>query len=780
MNTHIFRIACLSLMLCLLAAGIASGHTNEHKQFPDFDIPDIDELDDLEDIEDVIEDIGDIAYIVENLGGFGLSMDQEDPITTSLDDAITDVPFLDTYPVSHFSGDRDFIPLFEMSRDSEGNSLLMPGRYDHELETFCLHAGTYGPGQGEGYLYAPLKGPWAHIIRDILKNSETHPEFSQREIQSLVWAVQARSKISDMNSDMQRVARTLLTNDQIGEINMDAYGIIPQDLMGEVFDYINVPSGVERVMRANADIRRLMIEEAVSYDEIEAIAILTGEPLMGEDDREIPAERWSYHPDGYYIRYDPISYPRTHIEIAVPDQCAIEYDDDGAIISIEDEHSNRLELINGILTFYYRDVNDPWNTLHDDFGSFNVNVNSQWISEHRSEVIRLCGEGDWVDTITDIGEFSQALDAHLGSGRFADTETRLDAMDLAKEIWMSAVIRANLTKTSLMAAKDLEWHDWRDSYQPYDPSDDTANPGDRGRQRLGGRHPRPSLDPDAGNNALMQKFKPDKNPEAASTMDAVNKFSDLNGKLSMIQSGAQSFANSLGFNIPNKIFNDGLKWVVNMWEYCTNEISSDPPRFDYDQIADPEPFEYYFLESPADGPPDMVNAQNAMLTAFLDVAILLKAALISVERQSGAAIDGDDHWAWEQAKACVYYRRQAGYAMYIAADRIDEYLALLRADGIIDIFVTPEDFRDGQQQLANEGYSPEGIEAARTLGIPDPFINGYLARELAQDPVTASGSILEAAEELAVALRQYGNFLINLPDAYPEGELQDFTVGISP
>ncbi len=782
MNTHIFRIASLSLMLCLLAAGVASGHTNERKQFPDFDIPDIGDIDDLEDIEDVIEDIGNIAYIVENLGGFGLSTDQEDPLTTSLDDAITDVPFLDSYPASHFTGNRDFIPINEMPRSPDGGRLLMPGRYSNDLETFCLHAGSHGPGHGEGYLYAPLKGPWAYIIRDILKNSETHPEFEQREIQYLVWAVLARTKLSDMNTDMQRIARQLLSDEQIGEINMGAFGIIPNDLMGEVFTYIDVPHEVEQVMRANADIRRLIIEEAASYDEIEAIAILTGDPLMTGEDREIPAERWSYHPDGYYIRYDPSGYSSTHVEIAVPDQCAIEFGNDDEIISIEDEHGNRLEINNGILTFSYRDVNDPWNTLQEEFGSFNVdgNVNSGWINGHRSEVIRLCGDGDWVDTIVNIGKFSYALDAHLASHGFSGNESRLDVIDLAKEAWMYAVISANMTKDTFLAAKDFKQFDWRLRWRPYDPSGDTANPGSRGRQRLGGRDPIPSRNPEWGDNPRIQEFKPDKSPEASNTMDAVDKFSDFNDKLSWIESGPMHLVNSWGFAIPNKIFGDGLKWVVNLWEFCAGELSDDPPRFDYDEIAEPGSFTYYFLESPADGPPAMVNTQNAMLTAFLDVAVLLQAALTSAERQSGAAIDGDDHWAWEQAKACIYYRRQSGYAMYIAADRIDEYLALLRAEGVTDVYVTPEDFRDGQQRLANEGYSPESIEAARTLGLPDPIIDAFLERELAEDPGTASGSVMDAAEELAVALRQYGNFLINLPDAYPEGELLDFTVGVSP
>lgn len=778
MNTYILRIASLSLMLCLLAAGVASGHTNDRKQFPDFDIPDFDDLDDIDDLIDQFEDI---SYIIDNLPGFGLSMDQEDPITTSLDDAITDAPFLDIYPVSNFIGDRQFITLNEIPRAPDGSRMLMPGRYDHDLETFCLKSGTHGPGHGEGYLYAPLQGPSAEIIRDLLKNSETHPEFGQSDIQYLVWAIIARTKFSDLTNDQRNIARQLLSDSQISELNMGALGIIPQDQMGAVFEYINVPAGAERVMRSNADIRRLMIEEGTSYADIEAIAILTGDPPMSVDDVEIPAERWSYHPDGYFIRYYPRGYSQTRIEIAVPDQFTIEFGSDREIISIEDEHGNRLELNNGILTFSWRDVNDPWNTLHEEFGSFNVNVNSGWINGHRAEVIRLCDGSDWVDTIVKIGTFSHALDAHLGSGAFNGMDNRLDAMDLAKEAWMYAVIRANMTKDTILASKELDDYDWRDRWRPYDPSDDVANPGRRAHQRIGGRDPRPSQDPDFGDNPQIPEFKPNQHPEASNTMDTVDKFGNLTDKMAWLESGSRMHAaNTIGFAIPSYIFGEGLKWVVSMWQYCTGQLSIDPPRFDYDQVAEPRSFDYYFLESPADGPADMVDAQNAMLTAFLDVSVLLEAALTSMERHSGASIDGDDYWSWEQAKACVYYRRQAGYAMYPAADRIDEYLALLRADGVTDIYVTREDYTDAQEQLAIHGYSPESMEAARTIGMPEPMIQAFLNREIANNPYEMSGSVMEAAEELSAALRVYGNYLINLPDAYPESEVQGYTLGISP
>ena len=65
---------------------------------PDTDIPDLDDLEDVE-MEDVLAELASLA----------LGVDEESPLTTSLDDAKTEVPFLD-----------DFNPQFCEWRDCSG------------------------------------------------------------------------------------------------------------------------------------------------------------------------------------------------------------------------------------------------------------------------------------------------------------------------------------------------------------------------------------------------------------------------------------------------------------------------------------------------------------------------------------------------------------------------------------------------------------------------------------------------------------------------------------
>ena len=56
-----------------------------------------------------------------------------------------------------------------------------PGRNQFQAASYCLHAGTHGPGRGDGYLYAPLEGSRSGVIRAILQGSVGHPELPQQD-----------------------------------------------------------------------------------------------------------------------------------------------------------------------------------------------------------------------------------------------------------------------------------------------------------------------------------------------------------------------------------------------------------------------------------------------------------------------------------------------------------------------------------------------------------------------------------------------------------------------
>ncbi|MFW6207047.1 MAG: hypothetical protein ACOC5J_03850, partial [Gemmatimonadota bacterium] len=150
-------------------------------------------------------------------------LDSDPPITTSVSDAVTGVPFLDEYRPTTWR------PLSVLPRSDDNMFRLAPGRFAFVAQSYCLHAGTHGPTEGRGYLWAPLRGPRADVIGSILERSVDHPEIPQRDVQTLIWAVLARAQFSDMPRERQLVAATLLTPEELLDLNGGALGLVPDE-----------------------------------------------------------------------------------------------------------------------------------------------------------------------------------------------------------------------------------------------------------------------------------------------------------------------------------------------------------------------------------------------------------------------------------------------------------------------------------------------------------------------------------------------------------------------
>jgi len=261
---------------------------------------------------------------------------KEPALSTSLDDAVTEVPFLDDYNPSR-------VPLArKKSSQAPGIAYAcIPGCWSINLKSYCLHAGKYRPGKGEGYLYAPLKGDWAPIIQSVLRKSVLQPKIPQPLVQSLVWGILARTKIKDMPVTMKIAAAKILTPKEIYTINGGALGLIPESLREEALG--GLPPAVRQVIEAEARIRDMLQSGIDTYEALERVAVRTGIAPRQKGDREVPGGRWSYHPEGLFVRYQPFGYARTHMQISVPPVCMIEWDQKGRITSVSDKRGNRLE-----------------------------------------------------------------------------------------------------------------------------------------------------------------------------------------------------------------------------------------------------------------------------------------------------------------------------------------------------------------------------------------------------------------------------------------------------
>lgn len=259
----------------------------------------------------------------------------DDTINTSIKDSGINVPFLDDF------NPRAFTPLQILPRSKNGGFILRPGLFEFNAQSYCLHAGKYGPTQGEGYLSAPLKGDRVKAIQDILRKSVAHSDIPQRDIQLLIWGILANTKVTDMSRNVQIAAARLLTPEELLEISGGALGLITDDMIQKAI--ASLPPEVQEAFKLESQLREMLTKANASYEEIERLAVKLGAAPKGEGSRDIPEGRWNYHPDGYFIRYFPSGYSNTKIQIHVPEQITVTRDVFGRIRSVDNGRGDRIE-----------------------------------------------------------------------------------------------------------------------------------------------------------------------------------------------------------------------------------------------------------------------------------------------------------------------------------------------------------------------------------------------------------------------------------------------------
>jgi hypothetical protein len=252
--------------------------------------------------------LGGIVRSVTEEVGVGNFLRGEAPISTALSDAVYGNPSLDGTTPRLAAGN-----LADLPRTRTGGFTLRAGYWRFTAQSYCLHAGTHGPGGGDGYLYAPLKGAQEEAVRDILRNSVAHPGIAQHDVQSLIWAILARAKFEDLNNNLKLVAAQLLSRSQLARLNRSALDLVPNGMMGRLLP--DVPAPLRAAFQAESNLRHGLTVGGASYADLESIAVLSGAVPMGAGSQQVPSGRWSDHPDGYRIRYIPTGYSQTEINI---------------------------------------------------------------------------------------------------------------------------------------------------------------------------------------------------------------------------------------------------------------------------------------------------------------------------------------------------------------------------------------------------------------------------------------------------------------------------------
>jgi hypothetical protein len=258
---------------------------------------------------------GRLRGAVGRVTGGRMSLDQlvggDHPITTSLEHARWAVDSLD-----NFTPRESKRSMLQLQRTPNGGFVLQPGYWEMHTQSYCLKAGTHGPGGGDGYLFAPTAGSAEDAVTTILRNSVNHPEIEQSKIQTLLWAIIARAKFEDLSPEHKATASRLLTPRQIAALNRSALDLLPGDEMGALMN--RVPGPLRQIVEAENQLRQLVTNPGASFADMERVAVLAGAVGMGPGSRAVPSGRWSLHPDGYYVRYIPQGYSYTVTQLWVP------------------------------------------------------------------------------------------------------------------------------------------------------------------------------------------------------------------------------------------------------------------------------------------------------------------------------------------------------------------------------------------------------------------------------------------------------------------------------
>lgn len=424
--------------------------------------------------------LGDILKkIPKKIPGLDGILKREPAITTSYKDAVYCVPFLDDF------NPKKFKSIDSLERTSEGYYIFIPGLYRFDVQSFCLKAATFAPRdrkKGDGYLYAPTKGPRADIVKNIIKRSIDHPEIKQGDIQVLLWAIISYTKLSDMSRDKQITAAKLLTPKEMLEINDGALGLIPENLLDRAFD--KLPSEVSQVLRAEAKLRNMLTKTHATYEELERIAVLSGNPPEDEEE-DVPYARWSLRPEGFFIRYFPHGYSKTTIEIYVPEIFRLEFDEHGRITLIADENGNSIETTydnsiepivvddeHSLLGFAFNSIcfehlsasekeeklkaewkQLGWTLVGIPTGKKLIDRPSQsrfsglkeryeWAKKHKTQLEELDKQFEtqgYMDIIMNLGHYSIALKEVLDLQETMNIEWAYEHLDLVKKAWQFAV-----------------------------------------------------------------------------------------------------------------------------------------------------------------------------------------------------------------------------------------------------------------------------------------------------------------------------------------------------
>lgn len=733
-------------------------------------------------------------------------------ITTNIEDAHDGVALLDGFTPKKYS------PLLEMPHTEDATLFLVPGAYAGMLQSFCLKPGTYGPQKGDGYLHAEWEGPKADLISSIITRWSERRDIPQWDVQRLLWAIIAHVDLKDSYRDVQTTAARLLTPQEILELNGLSLKVVPGALSKRVLE--KTPSAVREILEAENEMRRLFASGETKYSDLEQVAVKTG--VMPESDSryQVPRGRWSYHPAGFFIRYNPQGYSLIRVDIYYPDKVELRRDGEGRIISIASSSGRHVE------------PQHPARATVQLVSSFRapmsrvdllVRAMKSVPGDARPDLLMLA-YADYMDLAAIHHELEIApVSLDRNSAEKKDLVQNAMHSALARFIGISrlkSVERGGELEASLRPRLTLDGFTY--TIEPVAVRKSTMarvesgyGPGGGGavapgwRQRLG-----PSLGmvgpPPAmweGPNGDKPDDSIDKAQKSIDMMNAMNDVKDFfsGGWLDKAAMGANKSQEKAfgaaaspgamlgagmeqGFNaargIGNAMAGDDGSWLPGLTrghdvattrttESMIVPVSFTPMRMigtnieprasgmDYRILSKPRTISFRPFTSAQY--PAQAQIANAVVTSSFRTAMLLEAWELAQRRFNLAVKARDQEWQEKQGLALIHLQHVTGLAMI----KFSEDLGAFTSTTSVVAILTQDEVRDAQTRLKADGYGPDMIDIARQLGMTGAELEARRQRVLALTPQEVSGNYQHHMEILQSAMLRYGKHLALMPDIAP-------------
>lgn len=279
---------------------------------------------------------------------------EEKSITTSIDDA---------YPVAFWLADLENTHTLQEPADYSFN--LAPGYYRFTVQSYCLKAGTHAPTKGSGHLIAPIKGKQGDLVINLIARSADHPEIAQRDIQLLLWSIIYGAKFTDLEPGLQMRVKPLLTAEEIADLSIGIKDV-PLDLL---------PGEARETAKFYKDLRGKLTNPASTYEDIERMAVIPGDPPTDMLKKQVNPGNWAYAGDGFYMRLMPEGYQKSVLEVYRPGK-----------VNVTRDMLNRITLLE-------RDGYKTEIVYQNDAGSDVMHLDGKFYPIYRFKSVKFSGPG---------------------------------------------------------------------------------------------------------------------------------------------------------------------------------------------------------------------------------------------------------------------------------------------------------------------------------------------------------------------------------------------------